>query len=58
MMAPFSRSLLRYGAGYLFGSQVGHQLSSDTDLVILLSFAIAAGVEGAWVLARRKGWAT
>lgn len=55
---PLARILLRYGIGYLAGSQVGEALAMDPDAVMVLSLALGALVEGAYALAKRKGWAT
>jgi hypothetical protein len=55
---PLARILLRYGIGYLAGSQVGEALAMDGDAVLVLSLALGALVEGAYALAKRKGWAT
>ena len=55
---PLARILLRYGIGYLAGSQVGEALAMDGDAVMVLSLALGALVEGAYALAKRKGWAT
>ena len=55
---PLARILLRYGIGYLAGSQVGESLAMDPDAVLVLSLALGALVEGAYALAKRKGWAT
>ena len=55
---PLARILLRYGIGYLAGSQVGEALAMDPDAVLVLSLALGALVEGAYALAKRKGWAT
>ncbi len=56
--APWARIALRYGIGYLAGSEIGEQLALDDDLVMGLGMAAAAIVEGVYVLAKRKGWAT
>jgi len=55
---PLARILLRYGIGYLAGSHVGEALAMDPDAVLVLSLALGALVEGAYSLAKRKGWAT
>ena len=57
-LGPFARIILRYGIGYLAGSQVGEALAMDSDAVLLLSMALGAAVEGFYVLAKRKGWKT
>ena len=55
---PASRILLRYGIGYLAGSKVAEQLAMDQDAVLMLSLLLGALVEGAYTVAKRKGWAT
>lgn len=55
---PIARIVLRYGVGYLAGSQAGEALAMDPDAVLMLSLALGAAVEGAYVLAKRLGWAT
>ena len=54
---PLARILLRYGIGYLAGSQAGDMLAMDRDAVLMLSLALGAGVEAAYGYAKRKGWA-
>jgi hypothetical protein len=55
---PIARIILRYGIGYLAGSEVGEMLAMDQDAVLVLSLALGAAVEGLYVIAKRKGWAT
>ena len=55
---PIARIILRYGIGYLAGSEVGDQLSLDPDLVLGLSLVLGAVVEGFYMFAKKKGWAT
>jgi hypothetical protein len=55
---PFARIILRYGIGYLAGSEAGEMLAMDDDAVLMLSLGLGAAVEAAYVLAKRKGWAT
>jgi len=55
---PFARIILRYGIGYLAGSQAGEALAMDPDAVLVLSLALGAAVEGAYALAKARGWAT
>jgi len=55
---PLARIILRYGIGYMAGSQAGEALAMDPDAVLVLSLALGAAVEGAYALAKRKGWAT
>ena len=57
-LGPFARIILRYGIGYLAGSQAGEALAMDPDAVLLLSLGMGAAVEGVYALARRYGWAT
>lgn len=55
---PIARIILRYGIGYLAGSQAGEALAMDPDAVLVLSLALGAAVEAAYAYAKRKGWAT
>jgi hypothetical protein len=55
---PIARILLRYGIGYLAGSEAGEALALDQDAVLVLSLALGAAVEGVYAVAKRKGWAT
>jgi hypothetical protein len=57
-LGPLARIILRYGIGYLAGSQIGEQLALDPDVVLIVSLGLGAAVEAAYVLAKRKGWAT
>ena len=57
-IGPSARIILRYGIGYLAGSEVGEMLAMDPDAVLLLSLGMGAAVEGAYALAKRRGWAT
>lgn len=56
--APWARIVLRYGIGYLMGSEIGEQLALDQDVVQIVALAMAAAVETFYGLAKRKGWAT
>ena len=56
--APIARIILRYGIGYLAGSEAGEMLAMDPDAVLLLSLGMGAAVEGVYALAKRYGWAT
>lgn len=58
MMAPFARIVLRYGVGLIAGMAIGDQLAADPDVVLVVAAGIGAGIEGAYVLARNRGWAT
>jgi len=55
---PFARIILRYGIGYLAGSEVGEMLAMDPDVVLVLSLGMGAAVEGVYAMAKRYGWAT
>jgi len=57
-IAPFARIILRYGIGYLAGSEVGEALALNPDAVMVLSLALGAAVESVYALAKRRGWAT
>ena len=56
--APIARILLRYGVGYFAGREVGESLSLDADVVMVVSIGIVLVIEGVYVLAKRRGWAT
>jgi hypothetical protein len=58
--APLVRILLRYlvGAGIMGSTALGEQLAADPDLVLYGSLALAATIEGAYAIAKRRGWAT
>lgn len=55
---PIARIILRYGIGYLAGSEAGEMLAMDPDAVLMLSVALGAAVECVYGFAKRKGWAT
>lgn len=55
---PVARIILRYGVGYFAGSATGEALALDPDIVLILSLAIGFAVEGAYTLAKKRGWAT
>jgi len=57
-LAPIVRIMLRYGIGYLAGSNIGETLALDADIVLGLSLALGAAVESVYAYAKRKGWAT
>lgn len=61
-MGPFIRIILRYGVGAVIGYEVGNQLATDPDVVVVASAAGAALVgivtEGFYYLAKRWGWKT
>jgi hypothetical protein len=58
--AVVARVLLRYVAGAgIFGSvALGEDLAADPDLVLALSLALSGVVEGLYVYAKKRGWAT
>ena len=58
MIGPLIRIALRYGVGYFAGSEVGSMLSDDPEIVMVLTAAAVALIEGAYAIAKRKGWAT
>lgn len=55
---PLARIVLRYGVGYFAGSQIGEALAMDQDIVLIVALGMGAAIEGAYALAKRKGWAT
>jgi hypothetical protein len=59
-LAPLARVILRYpiGAGIFGSSVVGESLAADPDLVFQVSVFLVFVVEGAYAIAKRKGWAT
>ena len=56
--APIARIVLRYviGAAFMGSDEIGAQLSADPDLVMTISVAVGAAVEGAYAFAKKKGW--
>jgi hypothetical protein len=52
---PIARIILRYGIGYLAGSEAGEALALDQDAVLILSLGLGAAVEAAYAYAKRKG---
>lgn len=59
----FARIVLRYLAGMLvayglIAPEHAELISMDPDLALIVGAAIGALVEGAYALAKRKGWAT
>lgn len=58
-----SRLILRYVAGYLvfkavLPQEIADMIAADPEIAGLVGLAITAGVEGAYTLAKRWGWAT
>lgn len=56
--APIARIILRYGVGAIIGASQAELLAGDPDIVSMVALAVGAAVEAAYVLAKRKGWAT
>jgi len=56
--APIARIVLRYIIGGVIGAAQGDMLAADPDIVTFAALAIGAAVEGAYAIAKRKGWAT
>lgn len=56
--APWARIALRYGIGYLAGSEVGEALAMDQDAVLVVALAMGAAVEAVYLWAKKKGGAT
>lgn len=56
--APIARIVLRYVIGAVIGMAQGNMLASDADVVTVVALSIGAGVEMAYAIAKRKGWAT
>lgn len=59
MYAPIVRIVLRYGAGLIFGMEVGQVLAGDPDLVaVLVPLVTLAVTEISYWRAKRSGGAT
>lgn len=61
--SPIARILIRYVVGALvaygvIGEETGEYLAIDPDLALMVAGALAAIVEGAYALAKRRGGAT
>ena len=56
--APIARIILRYAVGAIVGASQAELLIGDPDVVALVALSTGAAVEAAYVLAKRKGWAT
>lgn len=64
---PWARIILRYGSGSmatwgLLSQEAARQIGNDPDVISIiatgLGIAVPAVTEGAYMLAKRKGWAT
>jgi len=55
---PIARIVLRYVVGAVIGAAQGGMLASDPDLVTIVAAGIGGLVEVAYVIAKRRGWAT
>ena len=56
--APIARIVLRYIIGGVIGVAQGDMLAADPDMVTFVALALGAAVEGAYAIAKRKGWTT
>jgi len=56
--APIARIILRYAVGAIVGASQAELLIGDPDVVAIIALATGAAVEAAYVLAKRRGWAT
>lgn len=57
---PLARIALRYlvGAAFMGSAQIGEQLATDPDVVMIVSAGIGFAVEGLYLAAKRLGWRT
>lgn len=55
---PLARIILRYGVGFVIGSEIGEQLSMDADIVAAVAIAIGVGVEAVYAYAKKNGGKT
>jgi len=60
MTGAIARIILRYVVGMVFAGSavIGDQLSTDPDIIMAVSALIGVVVEWAYVIAKRRGWAT
>lgn len=63
--APLARIVLRYLSGVSFGGAalaswlgVDPEAFLDPDLVMIVATSIGAMIEGIYILAKKRGWAT
>lgn len=59
-LGPVARIVLRYVVGGLImgSASIGERLAADPDLVMAVAALLGAAVEGAYWLAKRRGWRT
>lgn len=57
-LTPFVRIILRYGAGVVFGMEVGDILAGDPDVVLAVAMALSLVAERAYSIAKRDGLPT
>jgi len=55
---PIARIVLRYGVGFVIGSEAGAALALDQDVVVILALGIGAAVEAAYSFAKSRGGKT
>ena len=55
---PIARIVLRYGVGYVIGSEAGAALAMDQDVVVTLALGIGAAVEAGYAFAKSRGGKT
>lgn len=55
---PIARIILRYGIGYVIGSEAGAALSLDPDVAMAVAFILGAVVEAGYAIAKKRGGAT
>ena len=60
MNGAYARIILRYlvGAAFARSPLIGDQLATDPDIVMVVSAVIGVSVEGAYVVAKLRGWVT
>jgi len=56
--AAIARIVIRYAVGLVAGLAYGEQLAADPDIVMALAALVGMATEGAYALAKRKGWTT
>ena len=55
---PIARIIIRYIVGLIIGADAADTLAGDPDVVTLVAMVVGATVEGAYTMAKRRGWAT